>query len=62
MRENCCPACKGTMTREGQTWYCPVCCEFIDNILENMDPPDDDHSDDMCPCGEVDCSRPTSHF
>jgi hypothetical protein len=33
MKEDRCPVCQSVMSREGQTYYCYVCLDFVDNLL-----------------------------
>ncbi len=50
----------------GHNWLAPAvpqpCDEPPDDIPHYpSDEPPEDHSDDICPCGDADCSRPFGH-
>lgn len=35
--------------------------ELIQALTEYLEDEPEDHTDDMCPCGDPDCSRPFGH-
>lgn len=47
-----CPECSGRGFHQGD-------CSYL--ISGNEPDPLADHTDDVCPCGDVDCSRPFGH-
>jgi len=59
-KANICPRCGSAMDKEGQTYFCPICQDFVDNILneiemENeMNEPEIDDTVHCCP----NCEQP----
>lgn len=55
-----CPKLAGDTYIEQIGYVCDSCAkEYPDRYKVSADPPD--HSDDLCPCGDADCSRPFGH-